>query len=1164
MKLLHLSDLHYRPADADLALASLRTVRETIEREHVDLVVFAGDMFDRAIHNSQQARLPELLEAWEQICAHCPVVAVSGTPSHDVPGSYDPLLRMEGHNFTMLKPGKAYALYGCGYVAEWGAREEDYDQPELLILGCPEPSKEWFLADKNGLGREEAAEAVVGGMRGLLLGLGAIRKEHANLPTLFVYHGAVAGATLANGQALRPGGIQIGREDLALVGADYYALGDIHLAQQIGDLPAYYAGSAYPCNWGETDQKGCWLVELAGAATGPYEGPDGPVMARGQVFVVSRIDFPHPPRVKLIYDDAAKIDGEQIRGRQAWVCVKGRKEDAIDDDAALRFMFETWGALPGSRFTFEEIPTETVRAGEIAEARGLSAKLQIYAENSGETPPAGVPEKAEQLEAEARAEGTAPMGLHIRIDRLRLRGAIGVWKGQGVDDVDLDLGAYDDGLIALLGPNGAGKTTLIENLHPFPELLTREGKLQDHFRLRDSYRDLTWTDLRTGDVYRSLIQIDGANARGTSGACDYHLYRNGEPLVNGRRADYEAKIAELFGSLSLYLRSAFVTQRSSRGAPELSEATKGERKALFRELGGLDYLQAYADHAKAHRQEHETALIADQREIEVLQRDVAAGAGLPEQLEARRGSLAAARQRIAAIEAEGKDAREAVDKAQTRLASHQAAEVELNGLRNQVVVAGRERGDLEQHIIACRRAEEQRPELQRKITDYETLKAEEEAQNAKRTDVLLERERLTTQYRNTLEAHRGEQRKIESRQRELKDQAAALAREKIREMAAVDALAARLQQIVCPHCGGRFVLGGDTEKAALEAKQQRVLDLDCDLVLNEKHAKDAADELAALAAPPEPMLPVYDETPLQAVRDELAGYDIRTMRAALEQATTAGAQIAAAEARIQTIGQQLMGLQVRIAAAEGRLDPEAVDEEAKAARRLLEVEVTWRQAHGESTALEAEIKALEERIAEIERKQALLAETRKRAAGHETEVSAWRWLERACGPDGIQALELDAMGPGIAAVANRILEAAYGSRFALEFRTTRIGGKGSHTKQIEDFQIIVRDSERGGEQPIETLSGGESVWVKRALYDAFGIVRDRATGQRFLTCFQDEADGALDPEARVAYIRMLEAAHAESGRRHTILITHSETAQQMVGQHIDMAELARAREGAMA
>jgi exonuclease SbcC len=122
------------------------------------------------------------------------------------------------------------------------------------------------------------------------------------------------------------------------------------------------------------------------------------------------------------------------------------------------------------------------------------------------------------------------------------------------------------------------------------------------------------------------------------------------------------------------------------------------------------------------------------------------------------------------------------------------------------------------------------------------------------------------------------------------------------------------------------------------------------------------------------------------------------------------------------------------------------------------------------------------------------------------------------------------MGPGIADVENSILESAYGSRFGIEFRTTRIGGSGSQKKQIEDFLIVIHDSQDGSEQLLETLSGGESIWIKRAIFDAFGIIRARKTGTKFLTVFIDECDGALDPEARMNYFKMLERAHQESGR----------------------------------
>ena len=219
----------------------------------------------------------------------------------------------------------------------------------------------------------------------------------------------------------------------------------------------------------------------------------------------------------------------------------------------------------------------------------------------------------------------------------------------------------------------------------------------------------------------------------------------------------------------------------------------------------------------------------------------------------------------------------------------------------------------------------------------------------------------------------------------------------------------------------------------------------------------------------------------------------------------------------------------------------------------------------------AHLARLEERKRALEQQRTLVAEVRDKLVRLQAEIAEgrqeraeWEYLQLACGPDGIQALELDAMGPGIAEVANRILESAYGSRFRVEFRTTRMAGKGSKVRQVEDFEVIIRDTEHGSEQALDTLSGGEAVWIKRAIYDAFGIVRDRTTGTRFLTAIQDEADGALDPEARLAYFRMLEAAHRESGRHQTIVITHSTDAQEMIGQRIEMRELAKTSQEAAA
>jgi ABC-type lipoprotein export system ATPase subunit len=90
---------------------------------------------------------------------------------------------------------------------------------------------------------------------------------------------------------------------------------------------------------------------------------------------------------------------------------------------------------------------------------------------------------------------------------------------------------------------------------------------------------------------------------------------------------------------------------------------------------------------------------------------------------------------------------------------------------------------------------------------------------------------------------------------------------------------------------------------------------------------------------------------------------------------------------------------------------------------------------------------------------------------------------------------------------------------------------------------------------LDDKSGGELVWIKRAIYDAFAVIRKKNTAFAFLTCFQDETDGALDPAAKTAYCRMLEAAHAESKLRHTIIITHSNEVKAMIEQKLDIETL---------
>lgn len=1155
MKIIHTADWHYRPKDAERALASINDVWLTAQVEKADLVAFAGDMFDAAIYNSKASRLPELHEAVQRILDACPIVAVSGTPTHDIPGCYEIFERTQAsYPFWTLQPGLPYFL---AHRRLYFADQLQGITPQLLVMGCGEPTKEWFLRDKTGLGREEANQAVVEGMRGLLLGMGAERAKHPELPCLFVYHGQVVGASLANGQTLRPGGIQIGREDLALVGADYYALGDIHLAQQIGDLPAYYPGSAYPCNWGETDQKAFNLIRVPGVATSER----GALIPGDRDITLERIPFPHPSRKKIV-TERGEWGHHEISGFQVWHVVRDTPENLRDFDCdAWHDQLLAMGALDGTRVTTEVIHTETVRAGEIRELEHLREKVAFWGENSGAEIPASVLEKADELEDGARAAGVARVPMDLVANKLLLRGATGIAKGLGIDEVMLDLEQYDPGLIALVGPNGSGKTTLVENLHVWDDMLTRKcQKLQDHFCLRDSYRDLYLTEQLSGDRYRAYVQIDGANA---SGGCDYHLYRNDRPVVNGRQADYKQKVAERFGSIEMFRRSAFIGQKTNRTNPDLSDMPRGEKKAVFAELAGLEPIRWAAGSAGARAKTLEEQLVEAKREIDVLAEYERALPGREEDLrdaEAEVERLRAVREDAAES---GRAHRIHYEEAKIRLEGHRDAERRIGELDARIMRLQAEAEEIRQKNAERRRLMEGQAYIEQGIGEYERLKAREERLNAEESQVLRRRAALAAEHAERVAAVRATRDQLQEKRQQEADEVSDLQTRKARLVADIDRLSERLyHQITCPNCGHQWVLGGEADEEARAEKQQIVLNIDCDLVRHEKHIAEIDELIAAQEDPEPPEAPVFEAAEeLRDIALALGSYEIGQLREELSQAQQASVRIAEAEKRLGGIERESEDIDGALREAHTQLDEGAPAAFREAELALEQAREIFNRAASAVAAKEELVRELGRQVAGLREKVVLLADRRLQVARDEAQAAEWRLLERALGPDGVQALELDAMSPEIQATANRLLAVAREANPVTPFDrlridTTRLGGSGKNRRQIEDFLVYCHDTRDDSWIEISMLSGGESVWVREAIYEAFAVRRARASGLRFLTAVADEADGALDPEARVAYVRMLETAHAESGRRHTIVITQSEAVQQMIPQRIDMAELA--------
>ncbi len=163
------------------------------------------------------------------------------------------------------------------------------------------------------------------------------------------------------------------------------------------------------------------------------------------------------------------------------------------------------------------------------------------------------------------------------IQSVKLRGFKGIKKGMGLDEIELDFRDVA-GMIAISGPTGIGKSTIIENLHPYPQLVSRPNPvLKNHVSLRDSLKELSF--IHNGDLFRTVTKIDAQ-----SGRTEGYIYVNGSDKseTDGKITQYKDFCIQNFGSTDLFFNSVFSAQNSKK----MSAMDPADLKSLFVEFLG--------------------------------------------------------------------------------------------------------------------------------------------------------------------------------------------------------------------------------------------------------------------------------------------------------------------------------------------------------------------------------------------------------------------------------------------------------------------------------------------------------------------------------------------------------------------------------------------------
>jgi exonuclease SbcD len=314
MKLLHTSDWHigralYNRKRYDEFEAFLNWLADLIERENIDVLLVAGDVFDNTTPSNRAQELYYRFLCRVSAAANRHVVVVAG--NHDSPSFLDAPRELL----------KFLNVHVVGCASENPADElivlsEPDGEARLIVCAIP------YLRDRD-IRTAEAGESVEDKERKIIEGIrshyrlvcDAAEHKRATLkkpvPIVAMGHLFAAGGRTVDGDGVRElyiGALAQVRTDVFPACIDYLALGHLHVPQTVGGSEFIrYCGSPLPMGFGEAGQeKGVVVVEFTENVPGVRIIP----VPRFQELTTLRGDWPAI---------AAGINELKAQGSKAWL-----------------------------------------------------------------------------------------------------------------------------------------------------------------------------------------------------------------------------------------------------------------------------------------------------------------------------------------------------------------------------------------------------------------------------------------------------------------------------------------------------------------------------------------------------------------------------------------------------------------------------------------------------------------------------------------------------------------------------------------------------------------------------------------------------------------------------------------------------------------------------
>lgn len=376
LRFLHSADWH---ADSDPKKqakleASLDQLVEYCSNVKVNAIIHAGDVFEKSQKFQFNSGVPIVLKYLHKLSKLVDYIFITkGNNSHDEPGSISLLHQIESNIYAYEYPVVlTIGAYGAIDILRVDNPFHSPENIDYIVTLVPYPTKASLLIedsiDNNNANFLDKFEQI-------FEHIGEVTQPYT-CPKILGYHGNVVGSRLSTGQTLVSQDIMVSPSTLERALHDYYALGHIHLRQEINPT-MIYSGSIYNKSWGETEQKSFTVVEYEGMETTHTKIDITPILltsARPMITVDAEFTGG-----EFLWDEKAECNGlTPCEAEFRFRCkVKENERNLITDEKVkeLKFIFGE-----DLKIEFSIVPVEREsRSEKIMNCRTLIDEVVEYA-----------------------------------------------------------------------------------------------------------------------------------------------------------------------------------------------------------------------------------------------------------------------------------------------------------------------------------------------------------------------------------------------------------------------------------------------------------------------------------------------------------------------------------------------------------------------------------------------------------------------------------------------------------------------------------------------------------------------------------------------------------------------------------------------------------------